>query len=424
MAISVETQKEIRRLKQVEGLTNAEIAKRLNVGLTTVGTYGGPPTKDIYSFPRGKPIKEVIQELKDLGKPTSGSDKELRDRLRFAKYSRSEKGRKTTKKYNQTPRGRANRSEIKKAGRAARREEKKILQSKNPVIITDEAEINKLAREKATNAIKIARERSAYYKINQADDPSSWINYKQLKQLKEQGENPTIYNKAIAGDFSPKARAEMRKTIERQASEYLRKGGDVRNMPEFGHHIALNAIDESGQRVASGLTNQYNIGLQDPYMNRSLRNTVDEEFLQASGKKGSIPKKLLRARGFLPGLLGMATLPLWLMAPDRAQAMVDTGQQNISSTANKYFPQGLMDYARNIGSTVDNYIGQSFPTNTLGGIQANIGQYLFDSLKQVPAETVGIGMALKNIHDKSKNAPERNLSWAERMRLMQSGRSY
>jgi hypothetical protein len=154
-------------------------------------------------------------------------------------------------------------------------------------------------------------------------------------------------------------------------------------------------------------------------MNRSLGAKVDQRILD-----GIPSRQLLKSRGFVPSLLGMATLPLWLMAPDRAQAMVDTGQQNISSTANKYLPQGLMDYAKSIGSTVDNYIGQSFPTNTLGGIQANIGQYLFDSLKQVPAETVGIGMALKDIHDKSKNAPERNLSWAERMRLMQSGRSY
>lgn len=423
MAISVEKRKEIRRLKQVEGLTNAEIAKRLNVGLTTVVTYGGPPTKDIYSFPRGKAIEEVIQELKDLGKSTSGSDKELRQRLSLAKYKISEKGKQTAKKYNETPRGRANRNEIKKAARAARREERKILQSKNPVIITDPKEIDKLARERATNALKIARERSTYYKIDEADDPSSWKNYYQLKRLRKQGENPTIYNRAVAGDFSPEARQAMREMVYRQASEYLTNGGDARNMPEFGHHIALSAVDESGQRIASGLTNPHNTGLQDPDMNRSLKATVNKELLQALEKKGVIPKKLLRAKGFLPGLLGMATLPLWLLAPDRAQAMVDTGQQNISSTANKYLPQGLMDYAKRIGSTVDNYIGQSFPTNTLGGIQANIGQMFYEGAKQTPGEVAGlIDFVAKNPEEYLN--PERNLSWAERMRLMQSGRSY
>ena len=423
MTTPVEIQKEIRRLKQVEGLTNAEIAKRSNVSLTTVGTFGGPPTKDVYSFPRGKPIKEVIQELKDLGKSTSGSDKELRSRLRFAKYRRSEKGKQSGKKYNQTPRGKANRTEIKNAARAVRREEKKILQSKNPVIITDEAEINKLAREKATNAIKVAKERSTYYKIDEADDSSSWKNYNQLRKLRGQGENPTIYNTAVAGDFSPESRQAMRGMIERQASEYLRKGGDARNMPELGHYIALNAVDEDGQRNASGLTNRHNASLQDPHMNKSLKATVDKELLQASGKKGVIPKKLLRARGFLPSLLGMATLPLWLMAPDKAQAMTDTGQQNISTAANKYLPQGLVDYAKSIGSKVDNYIGQSIPTNTMGGMQTNIGQMLYEGVKQAPSEIAGLIDFVGKNPEEYLN-PEKNLSFAERMRLMQSGRSY
>ena len=128
-------------------------------------------------------------------------------------------------------------------------------------------------------------------------------------------------------------------------------------------------------------------------------------------------------KGFLPSLLGTATLPLWLMAPDKAQAMTDTGQENISSAANKYLPQGLVDYAKSIGSKVDNYIGQSIPTNTMGGMQANIGQMLYEGFKQAPSEIAGLIDFVGKNPEEYLN-PEKNISFAERMRLMQSGRSY
>lgn len=133
-------------------------------------------------------------------------------------------------------------------------------------------------------------------------------------------------------------------------------------------------------------------------------------------------KKVRSTGRFLPSI-GMATLPLWLMAPDKAQAMTDTGQQNISSAANKYLPQGLVDYAKSIGSKVDNYIGQSIPTNTMGGMQANIGQMLYEGFKQAPSEIAGLIDFVGKNPEEYLN-PEKNLSFAERMRLMQSGRSY
>ena len=284
-----------------------------------------------------------------------------------------------------------------------------------PIYITDPDQIDRIVKQRVNETIRKDKQRTTRYKI----DDGSWVTYRQLRDLIKEGANPNILQEIIPGYFDEADEKKIRADYTRQLTDYLKGGGDLRTIPHFGHKIAVYGTDDSKKQVVSGLTTASNVGAQDPNMNLKLGSKVAPEMLS-----GEVPEKVWRGRGFLPGLLGMATLPLWLMAPDRAQAMVDTGQQNISSAANKYLPQGLMDYAKRIGSTVDNYIGQSFPTNTLGGIQANIGQYLFDSLKQVPAETVGVGMALKDIHDKSKNAPERNLSWAERMRLMQSGRSY
>ena len=422
-----ETQEEIYRLRQVEGLTTREVAKRLKVGRGTIQTFGGPPRKDVQFPERGKPIEDVIQELKDRGKSISGSDKELRRRLirirneeknaernkaNRQKHKKSEAGKQKAKEYSQTPKARAARSEQKKAKTAARQEEKKILQSKNPVIITDPEEIRKLAQEKANNAIKFAKERSTYYKIDAADDSSSWITGSQLKKLKNKGKNPTIYGTRIAGDFSKEARAEMRKTIERQASEYLSKGGDARNIPELGHYIALSAVDEDGQRIASGLTNPHNISLQDPDINRNLGATVDKEILQASEKKGSIPKRLLKARGFLPSLLSVASLPLLFASPERAQAMTNAGEQAISDTASSFLPTGLIDYAKKINDKVDIGLAAEMPLNTLGGMQATIGQQLLAGVKQAPADTIGLALAAKdwyNSPNRKKEADEMNL---------------
>ena len=434
MSTTLETQKKIYRLRQVEGKTIAEIAKALKIGSNTVSKYAGPARQDVrYRKVFKNSIEEVDKFLKEHGKLTTEPEEKRRrkysrlknelknsekNKLARLKYKRSEQGKKSALEYRERPKSRKRRSETSKLRTKKRAKEKKILQSKNSVIITDQEQIKKLAKEKANNSLKTNKRRSTLYKIKRANDPSSWISFDKLQELKKKGVNPKIYKKSIAGDFSKEGAKKMRDIVESKVIKFLESGGDARYIPEFGHHIAINAVDESGQRVASGLTNADNIGLQDADINRTLGAKVDQRMLD-----GIPSRQLLKSRGFVPSLLGMATLPLWLMAPDKAQAMTDTGQQNISSAANKYLPQGLVDYAKNIGSKVDNYIGQSIPTNTMGGMQANIGQMLYEGAKQIPSEIAGlIDFVGKN--PKEYLNPEKNLSFAERMRLMQSGRSY
>lgn len=254
-------------------------------------------------------------------------------------------------------------------------------------------------------------------------------------------------------------RALVRDVVEKQTRIFFQEGKlpDVDDLDHIFPHGSVKIINGNlvggafspdGVFQGVGLTNRKNLQALSRALNRSSQNILTPEKLAQLGvgefkpstREGSLAKILQlgqwqsgkpvrkpRARygkffNFAPGI-GMATLPLWLMAPDRAQAMVDTGQQNISSTANKYLPQGLMDYARNIGSTVDNYIGQSFPTNTLGGIQANIGKMFYEGAKQTPGEVAGV-IDFVATNPEEYLDPEKNLSWLERLRLMQSGRSY
>jgi hypothetical protein len=440
--VTPEKKKEIYRLRQVERKTSPQIQKMLGVGSTSVAKYGGPAIPDV-QFRKGisgTPIKEVDKFLRKHGKPTTGTEEKRRimrskilnelknsekNKLSRERSRKTPKAKKTAAIRSQRPEVKKKRSQAKKLKTEERRKEREILKNKNPVIVTDEEQIRKLAKEKANNSLHFHKKRSTLYKIKRANDNSSWVTWSKLEELKNKGVNPNIYKKSIAGDFSKEGAKAMRAKVERQTREFLESGGDARYIPNFGHQIALNAVDESGQRIASGLTTAGNTGLQDADINNTLGAEVDKRMLD-----GKPSRQLLKSRGFLPGLAGMATLPFWLLAPDLAQAMVDKGEETISSTADKYLPQGLIDYAKNIGSKVNNYIGQAFDKTgannprTIPGVHASIGQMLYEGAKQTPGEIAGLGMALKDIHNKSLKAPEENLSWLEEMRRLQSGRSY
>ena len=290
-----------------------------------------------------------------------------------------------------------------------------------PIYITDSDQIDRVVKRRVNETVRHDKKRTTRYKI----DDGSWVTNRQLKKLREQGATPTILEEILPGYFDEADEAEIRAKYTRQLTDYLKGGGDLRKAPHFGHKYPIVGIDESGKHVSSAVTTATNVGAQDRKMNLELGNRLAPEMLD-----GDVPEKFFRGRGFLPGIAGMATLPLWLMAPDRAQAMVDKGEETISSTADKYLPQGLIDYAKNIGSKVNNYIGQAFDKTgannprTIPGVHASIGQMLYEGAKQTPGEIAGLGMALKDIHNKSLKAPEENLSWLEEMRRLQSGRSY
>jgi|6_EtaG_2_1085325.scaffolds.fasta_scaffold32711_2 hypothetical protein len=257
-----------------------------------------------------------------------------------------------------------------------------------PIYITDSDQIDRVVRQRVNDTIRHDKKRTTRYKI----DDGSWVTNTQLKKLREQGANPTILEEILPGYFDEADEAEIRAKYTRQLTDYLKGGGDLRKAPHFGHKYPIVGIDESGKHVSSAVTTATNVGAQDPKMNLKLGSKVTPEMLG-----GKVSEKFFRGRGFFPGWLGMATLPLWLLAPDRAQAVVDKGEEIISSTADKILPQGLIDYAKNIGSKVDNYIGQAFDRSgannprTIPEVYASIGQMLYEGAKQTPGEIAGLG---------------------------------
>jgi hypothetical protein len=278
------------------------------------------------------------------------------------------------------------------------------------------------------------------------------------------GEIKADSKKLVANLFEESDEKEIRalvKNVVVEQAENFFKDGKIPDVDDLDHifpggspkiidgKLVGGAVSPEGDFQGIGLSNRRNFQALQRTLNRSLSNVLTPEKLAPLGigefkpstREGSLARilqlgqsqrgetdasgkpvrKPTARRGvFLSPFpwVGAATLPLWLLASDRAQAMVDEGEEIVSNA----LPEGLL----NFGSKADNAISKTFDmfgANNTASLTPNpmaAMQWLYEGGKQAIPETIG----LLNAMIKTPETPEKNLSRLERLRLMQSGRSY
>ena len=79
--------------------------------------------------------------------------------------------------------------------------------------------------------------------------------------------------------------AAMRKIVYDDVYEYLRLGGDPDNIPlRFWTYTCIEGENpETGERFLSGLTNRFNVEMQDSALNQKQSNKISKELLRGLG---------------------------------------------------------------------------------------------------------------------------------------------
>lgn len=409
-------------VEEVHSITGKTISRR------TASTYSGREKV------KGETIDEVKKFLSENNLSTDGTDKQLRKR----KYNFVQQLRKNSSKEVLIP---VNDYFY----------EDELIDFRKRGLSIDSPEVQKFIDKRTKGRYNNLKKRSKVFSYETVDGlPDGEIKPESKKLV------ASLFEDSDAEDI----RALVRDVIEKQTRIFFQEGKlpDVDDLDHIFPHGSVKIINgklvggafsPDGVFQGVGLTNRKNLQALSKALNRSSQNILTPEKLAQLGvgefkpstPEGSLarilqlgqwqrgetdasgkPVRKPRARygkffNFAPGV-GMATLPLWLLAPNDAQAMVDEGKEIISNA----LPEGLL----NFGSKADNAISKTFDmfgaNNTASLIPNPMAamQWLYEGGKQAIPETIGL---LNAIID-TPESPEKNLSRLERLRLMQSGRSY
>ena len=244
---------DIVRLKSVDKPpTDLEVAKKLNISANSVRNHKPGGTKEYFT------PEKWAEKYPDM------SDKLLSE----------------DKKVSQQAFNAANKRRQREVAAAAKQNQKVVTPGAVPLT---EEEIHKKAQTKAHRTVKNHKLRSKLYRISKREGPKSFISHFEYRDLEKSGAKvPKILGTVYQGDFSSESMAAMRKIVYDDVYEYLRLGGDPDNIPlDFGHILALKGINpETGERFVSGLTNRFNVEMQDSALNQKQSNKISKELLR------------------------------------------------------------------------------------------------------------------------------------------------
>ena len=305
---------DIVRLKSVDNPpTDLEVAEELNISPRSVRNHKPGGTKEYFT------PEKWAEKYPDMRDNLMSKDKEVSRRAFDA----------------------ANKRRQREVAAAAKKNQKAVTILSAPLT---ENEMHNKAQTRAHRTVKAHKLRSKLYRISSGIGPENFISHFEYKDLKKSGAKvPKILGTVYQGNFSPESMSAMRKIVYDEVYEYLRLGGDPDYIPlEFGHILALKGVDpETGERVLSGFTNEFNVEMQDSALNRKQSNKISKELLRKLG---------YHAPGFMGLVLAGVTAP-WGEAKAepwmRFAAEASTGLDPDRAIAN---PQSLAP--SNIGATL------------------------------------------------------------------------